>query len=157
MSPTPNSFIYIDGESFGGARADIGGDPDNPDLKIAWKYLWTAKDTWLGPEQVLGGIGAVYNLTMDPYEKYDMAFNGAVSYRLASTSPGKYAGQDNGWVLSLIEPVVIDFDKSIIKYPNIRRVPGGASTDLRPNLQDPSNPVPAMDPNKAPRIGGSGG
>ena len=23
------------------------GDPDNPDLKIAWKYLWTAKDTWL--------------------------------------------------------------------------------------------------------------
>jgi hypothetical protein len=58
-------------------RADIGGDPDYPDLTIAWKYLWTAKDTWLGPEQVLGGIGALYNLTMDPYEKYDMTFNGA--------------------------------------------------------------------------------
>ena len=58
-------------------RADIGGDSDYPDLKIAWKYLWTAKDTWLGPEQVLGGIGALYNLTMDPYEKYDMTFNGA--------------------------------------------------------------------------------
>ena len=27
-----------------------------------------------GPEQNLGGIGAVYNLTMDPYEKYDMTF-----------------------------------------------------------------------------------
>ena len=155
-SPTSarNSFIYIDGEAFGGVRADIGGDPDNPDLKIAWKYLWTAKDTWLGPEQILGGIGALYNLTMDPYEKYDMTFNGAMSYRLASSSPGKYSGQDNGWVLSLIYPPLIEFDKSIIKYPNIRRFPGGASNDLRPNLQDPSNPVPAMDPNNPPRIGG---
>jgi hypothetical protein len=92
-SPTSarNSFIYIDGESFGGVRADIGGDPDSPDLKIAWKYLWTAKDTWLGPEQVLGGIGSLYNLTMDPYEKYDMTFHGAMSYRLSS-SPGKHSG-----------------------------------------------------------------
>ena len=59
-SPTSarNSFVYIDGEAFGGIRVDIGGDPDNPNLKIAWKYLWTAKDTWLGPEQILGGIGA---------------------------------------------------------------------------------------------------
>ena len=62
-----------------GARADIGGDPKNPDLKIAWKYLYTAKDTWLGPRQNLGAIGALYNLTMDPYEKYDMIFNGAMS------------------------------------------------------------------------------
>jgi arylsulfatase A-like enzyme len=158
-SPTSarNSFIYIDGEAFGGIRVDIGGDPDNPDLKIAWKYLWTAKDTWLGPEQILGGIGSLYNLTMDPYEKYDMTFNGAMSYRLASSSPGKYAGQDNGWILSLIYPVLIDFDKSIIKYPNIRRFPGGASNDLRPNLQEPSNPVPALDPNKPPHIQSLGG
>ena len=138
-SPTSarNSFIYIDGESLGAVRADIGGDPDNPDLKIAWKYAFTAKDTWLGPEQPLGGIGALYNLTMDPYEKYDMTFNGAMSYRLASTSPGKYSGQDNGWVASLVYPPLIEFDKSIMKYPNIRRFPGGASNDLRPNLQDP--------------------
>ena len=54
--------------------------------------------------------------------------------------------------LSLIYPPLIEFDKSIIKYPNIRRFPGGASNDLRPNLQDPSNPVPAMDPNKPPHI-----
>ncbi|MET1081592.1 MAG: arylsulfatase [Burkholderiales bacterium] len=108
------SFIYIDGEAFGGIRVDIGDDPDNPDLNIAWKYLWTAKDTSLGPEQTLGGIGAVYNLTMDPYEKYDMAFNGAVSYRALSSSPGKYAGQDNGWVLSLILPALVEFYKSII-------------------------------------------
>jgi arylsulfatase len=38
--------------------------------------MFTAKDTWLGPTLNLGGIGALYNLTMDPYEKYDMVFNG---------------------------------------------------------------------------------
>jgi arylsulfatase A-like enzyme len=151
-----NSFMYIDGEAFGGIRVDIGDDPENPDLKIAWKYLWTAKDTWLGPEQTLGGIGAVYNLTMDPYEKYDMAFNGAVSYRALSSSPGKYSGQDNGWVLSLILPALYEFDKSIIKYPNIKRFPGGASKDLQPNLMNPANPVPALDPAKPPRVKAEG-
>ena len=85
-------------------RADIGGDPENPDLWIAWKYTYTAKDTWLGPKQFLGGIGAIYNLTMDPYEKYDMTFNGAVPTRMPTTSPGRYAGYDNGWVASLIYP-----------------------------------------------------
>ena len=58
-------------------------------LHIAWKYLYTAKDTWLGPTQNLGAIGSTYNLTMDPFEKYDMTFNGAVStrhtYHLART------------------------------------------------------------------------
>jgi arylsulfatase len=152
-----NSFIYIDGENLGAVRADIGDDPDNPDLKIAWKYLYTAKDTWLGPEQTLGGIGALYNLTLDPFEKYDMTFNGAMSYRLPSSSPGKYSGQDNGWVLALIYPPLIAFDQSIIKYPNIKRFPGGASDDLRPNLQNPSNPVPAMDPAKPPRVKAGGG
>ncbi len=151
-----NTWIYIDGEAFGGVRVDIGGDPQNPELKIAWKYLWTAKDTWLGPTQNLGAIGAIYNLTMDPYEKYDMTFPGAVSTRLATTSPGRYTGQDNGWVLSLVYPVLIDFNKSIIKYPSIARFPGGASDDLRPNLQNPANPVPAMDPRKPPRIGAEG-
>ncbi len=152
-----NTWIYIDGEAFGGVRVDIGGDPQNPDLKIAWKYLWTAKDTWLGPTQNLGAIGSTYNLTMDPYEKYDLTFPGAVSTRLATTSPGRYLGQDNGWVLSLVYPVLIDFNKSIIKYPSIARFPGGASDDLRPNLQNPTNPVPAMDPRKPPRIGAGGG
>ena len=104
-----------------------------------------------------GGIGAAYNLTMDPYEKYDMTFNGAVSTRQPTNSPGKYAGQDNGWILSLVYPVLIEFDKTIIKYPNIRRFPGGASDDLRPNLQNPTNPVPALDPNKPPRVKSGGG
>ena len=77
-----------------------------------------------------------------------MTFNGAMSARLPKTSPGKYAGQDNGWVLALIYPVVLDFDKSIVKYPNIKRFPGGASNDLVPNLQHPENPVPLVDPTK---------
>ena len=119
--------------------------------------MWTAKDTWLGPEMNLGGIGAAYNLTMDPFEKYDMTFNGAVSTRQPTNSPGKYAGQDNGWLLALIYPPLIAFNQSIIKYPSIRRFPGGASDDLRPNLQNPSNPVPAMDPKNPPRVKAGGG
>ena len=39
---------------------------------------------------------------------------------------------------------MLDFDKSIMKYPNIRRSPGGASTDLMPNLQRPENPLPIL-------------
>jgi arylsulfatase len=93
---------------------------------------------------------------MDPYEKYDMIFNGAAPMRVLSSSPGKFSGQDNGWVMALIGPVIIDFDKSIMKYPNIKRIPGGASTDLIPNLQQPENPVPALKGN-TPHIGGSGG
>jgi arylsulfatase len=147
------SWIYIDGENFMGMRADIGGDsPGNEDVHIAWKYLYTAKDTWLGPTQNLGSIGALYNLTMDPFEKYDMIFNGAMSARLPKSSPGQYAGEDNGWVLSLIYPVLIDFDKSIVKYPNIKRFPGGASNDLVPNLQHPDNPLPLIDLKKPPRV-----
>ena len=104
-------------------RADIGGDPNEPWVHIAWKYLYTAKDSWLGSEANLGAIGAMYNLTMDPFEKYDMTFNGAAPARVLTSSPGKYAGQDNGWVLSLVEPVIVAFDQSIMKYPNVKRYP----------------------------------
>jgi hypothetical protein len=135
-----------------GARTDIDGDPTNPDVNIAWKYLWTAKDTWLGPEQNLGSIGAAYNLTMDPFEKYDMVFNGAVPARLPQTSPGRYAGQDNSWLGALIVPVVMEFNKSIVDYPSMKRAPGGGSNDWRPDLQRPDNPVPLLDMKKPPRV-----
>jgi arylsulfatase A-like enzyme len=148
-----DSWIYIDGESFQGMRADIDNEPD---VRIAWKYLWTSKDTWLGPEQNLGAIGSTYNLTMDPYEKYDMTFNGAVSVRSATTSPGRYAGMDNGWVFSLVDVPLTEFNKSIVKYQNIERFPGGASNDMKPNLQNPKNPLP-YDPIKLPKTVGAGG
>ncbi len=151
-----DTWIYIDGESFGGIRVDIGGDPSNPGLKIAWKYLWTSKDSWLGSTQDLGAIGSLYCLTLDPYEKYDMTFNGAAPMRNTTTSPGKYAGQDNGWCLSLIFPALIAFDQTIMKYPSIKRFPGGASNDLQPNLQNPNNPVPALDPAHPPKVQSAG-
>jgi hypothetical protein len=46
-----------------------------------------------------------------------------------------------------------DFDKSIMKFPSIKRFPGGGSNDLIPNLQHPENPVPALDPNHLPKAG----
>ena len=100
------SWIYIDGETFDGVRVDISGDPNEPWVHMAWKYIYTAKDSWLGPVTDLGAIGALYNLTMDPYEKYDMIFNGAAPMRVMTSSPGRYAGEDNGWVLALISPVM---------------------------------------------------
>jgi arylsulfatase A-like enzyme len=138
------TWIYIDGENFNGARADIGGDPSEPWVHMAWKYITTAKDSWLGPVTDLGAIGALYSLTMDPYEKYDMIFNGAAPMRVMTSSPGRYSGEDNGWVLALISPVIVDFDKSIMKYPSIKRFPGGASTDLTPDLQHPEDPLPLL-------------
>jgi Sulfatase len=138
------SWIYIDGESFSGVRVDIGGDASAPWVHIAWKYLYTAKDSWLGVTAELGAIGALYNLTMDPYEKCDMIFNGAAPMRVQTSSPGRYAGQDNGWVGALVGPVMFDFDETVIKYPNIRRYVGGGSTDLIPNLQRPDNPAPLV-------------
>jgi len=46
---------------------------------------------------------------------------------------------------------LLEFDKSIMKYPNIQRFPGGASNDLIPDLQHPKNPVPALDINNLPK------
>ncbi len=98
---------------------------------------------------------------MDPYEKYDMIFNGAAPSRVMTTSPGKYSGQDNGWVMAVLGPVMIDFDKTVMKFPNVKRFVGGASTDLIPNLQHPENPVPLLkqqiEKQGEPHIGGAGG
>ena len=73
-----------------------------------------------------------------------MTFNGAAPTRVLSSSPGKYAGEDNGWALALVEKVMMDFDLSIMKFPSIQRSPGGASTDLVPNLQRPDDPLPLL-------------
>src|ERR1700745_321068 len=95
---------------------------------------------------------------MDPFEKYDMIFNGAAPPRVLSSSPGKDSGGDNGWALSLVYPPLLAFDQSVIKYPNIQRYPGGASTDLVPDLQHPDNPVPLLkDKIERLHIGGKGG
>lgn len=136
------SWVYIREEAFEAVRVDIGDDPNNDDVHIAWKYNFSAKDTWLGPQMNLGNTGALYNLTMDPYEKYDMMFNGAMSTRSVTTSPGRYAGEDNGWAVGLFSSVIQEFDTSIVKYPNIKRIPSNA--DLIPDLRNPDNPVPGL-------------
>ena len=155
------SWIYIDGEVFEGSRVDIAGDPKEPWVNIAWKMLYTARDSWLGVNSDLGAVPAIYNLTMDPYEKYDMTFNGAAPSTVRQASPGKYAGQDNGWIAGLTGPVMIEFDKTIIKFPNIKRFVGGASTDLIPNLQYPDDPAPLLrdeiEKRGDPHVEGSGG
>jgi hypothetical protein len=61
-----------------------------------------------------------------------------------STSPGKYSGEDNGWALALLEPVIVAFDQTIMQFPSIKRSPGGASTGLVPNLQHPEDPLPIL-------------
>ena len=86
-----------------------------------------------------------------------MLFNGAVPTREANTSPGRWSGLDNGWMIGLADEVLIEFNKSIIKYSSIERVPGVASNDLLPNLKNPKNPVLLRDPNDPPKIGGHAG
>ncbi len=72
------------------------------------------------PSTNTGSVPAVYNLTMDPCEKYDMIFNGVAPARATRNSPGKYAGEDNGWSNVLFSPALIEFDRSVMKYPSIQ-------------------------------------
>ena len=51
---------------------------------------------------------------------------------MLTTSPGRYAGQDNGWVAGLIGQVMLDFDKTIIKYPEHQALPGRRLERPRP-------------------------
>jgi arylsulfatase len=54
--------------------------------------------------------------------------------------------------LALLVPLVMEFNKSIVDYPGIKRTPGGASNDWRPDLQRPDNPVPLQDMKHPPRV-----
>src|SRR5262249_35369348 len=143
--------------------------------KVSWERAWTSAGIQTNPGSTSRGRthgrtrtrGSARNrtwarsvrctLTMDPFEKYDMTFNGAVASRLPNPSPGNYAGQDNGWVLAVIYPAVMEFNKSIVAYPNIKRSPGGPSNDWRSNLQNPDNPVSLLDIKNPPRNKGGGG
>ena len=118
--------------SFSGVRADVSGDPEAP---LAQHRL----EVPLHRQGLLARAGAeprldrgsLYNLTMDPFEKYDMIFNGAVSTPDADDlarplrRPGQRLGRGAGLGASMVE-----FNQSIIKYPSLPRVPGGASDDL---------------------------
>ena len=122
-------------------RADVGGDPENPDLKIAWKMLYTSKDTWLGPTLDLGAIGSTYNLTMDPYEKYDMTFNGAVAVRNPTSSPGRYSGMDNGWAISLAGHSALGVQQVHRPVSEQDAVPGRSFERHDPESAEPGEPA----------------
>jgi arylsulfatase len=114
-----------------------------------WKFVYTAKDSWLGPDLPLSSIGALYNLHRDPGENYDMTFNGAApdTAGVIKTSPGRYSGQDNGWAFVYANVIVKAFTDSVKEFPNIPTIPATASlgSDLpkftRPNLAAPEPPA----------------
>ena len=141
------SWIYVNGEYLNAIRVDIGGDPKNAMAQHRVEVHLDCKGFLARTEPGARFNSAVYNLTMDPFERYDMIFNGAEGEMNGlKTSPGRYAGEDNGWTAGLFSVALMEFDKSIMKYPSIQRFPGGASNDLIPNLQHPKNPLPLVDP-----------
>ena len=83
---------------------------------------------WLGQEQSLK-IPALYDLWWDPGENYDIVFNGAAPTRGDfKTSPGRYSGQDNGWIGLYINPVTMQFWDEMETHPNIPYKPFGAGS-----------------------------
>lgn len=112
-----NSFVFINDLAFGGIRIDN------------FKLLYTAKDTWLGPNLDLD-FPAVYNLWWDPGEQYDATFNGAAPTRGdLKSSPGRFSGSDHGWILVLAEPVLTRYFVDLVKYPNRPTLPVGGSAN----------------------------
>jgi arylsulfatase len=106
-------FVFYNDTSFGGVRYK------------RWKFLFTAKETWLGPEIPLLAP-AVYNLEWDPGEQYDQLFNGAAPTRGDfKLSPGRFAGPDRGWTLMYAQEVMGRHFGELKKFPNRRSAPGG--------------------------------
>ena len=107
------SFVYFNDQTFGAVRVKN------------YKMVMSAKDTWLGQEQPLNPP-ALYDLWWDPGEQYDMIFNGAAPTRGDfKSSPGRYSGQDNGWIGIHMNPVIEQFFGELETYPNILYKPYG--------------------------------
>jgi arylsulfatase len=113
-SQRENFFYYFD-QAFGGLRVQN------------YKFMFTAKDTWLGPSMPLPNAPAMYNLYWDPGEQYDALFNGAApTAGTVKTSPGRFSGADHGWTLSmLMTPAFDQHFEEIAKYPNKPSLIGG--------------------------------
>jgi arylsulfatase len=110
-------WVYVDGTQLLAVRHQ------------EWKFVFTGKDTWLGPELPLGGIPAVYNLKRDPGENYDETFNGAApaTAGVLKSSPGRYSGEDSGWTMVYANKLVQDFTGTVKEFPNIETIPASAS------------------------------
>ena len=93
-----------------------------------YKFLFTAKDTWLGPSLPLTSAPAMYNLFWDPGEQFDSLFNGAMpTAGEVRRSPGRFSGADHGWTLTmLMTPALAQHFEEIAQYPNIpSKINGG--------------------------------
>jgi arylsulfatase len=102
-----HTFFYYTDQSFVGVRVEN------------YKFLFTTKDTWLGTGMPLV-TPAVFNLFWDPREQYDILFNGAAPTQgTFTTSPGRFAGPDHGWTLTMyMTPVLYPHFAEIAKIPN---------------------------------------
>ena len=74
-----------------------------------------------------------------------MTFNGAApaTAGVLKTSPGRYAGADNGWAGVLSNIPLMEFLESIKKYPNIPTIPAGSSMGSDLPVFVPPNLAPA--------------
>jgi len=115
------AFIYFNDQSFGGVRVKN------------FKALWTAKDTWLGPDLFMK-TAAIYDLLWDPGEQFDMLFNGAAPTRGdLKSSPGRFSGSDNGWIGAFVGGAAGEFFEELKKFPNVPYTPFGAGfTEMIP-------------------------
>jgi arylsulfatase A-like enzyme len=102
-----HTFFYYTDQSFVGVRVEN------------YKFLFTTKDTWLGTGMPLV-TPAVFNLFRDPREQYDILFNGAAPTQgTFTTSPGRFAGPDHGWTLTMyMTPALYPHFAEIAKIPN---------------------------------------
>jgi arylsulfatase len=108
-----DSFVYFNDQEFGAIRFKN------------YKMVMSAKDTWLGQKQPLNPP-ALYDLWWDPGEQFDMIFNGAAPTRGDfKSSPGRYSGQDNGWIGIYMNPVIEQFFGELETHPNIPYKPYG--------------------------------
>ncbi|WP_162946594.1 arylsulfatase [Chitinophaga barathri] len=119
-------FFYYD-QSFGGVRVK------------QYKFMFTAKDSWLGPSMPLTSAPAVYNLLWDPAEQYDILFNGAAPSTGIKTSAGRFAGPDHGWTLTMImNPVLMPHFAELKKFPHIKSLIGGGPYHMIPDENKPN-------------------
>ncbi|MCV9927953.1 arylsulfatase [Flavobacterium sp. LS1R49] len=103
-------FYYFAGQAFGAVRVKN------------FKFLFTAKDSWLGSDKPLKVV-ATYDLLWDPAEHYDMTFNGAAPDN--GNSPGHFSGSDNGWAGMYMAPRVMKLFEEMKKVPNKKYIPFG--------------------------------
>jgi arylsulfatase A-like enzyme len=119
-------FFYVTDLAFGGLRVNN------------FKLLYTAKDTWLGPNLNLA-FPALYNLWWDPGEQYDAVFNGAAPTRGdLKTSPGRFSGEDHGWIVELSQPYFDQFFSELMTCPNRPTLPtAGSMSELVNEFNNP--------------------